>query len=120
MPERCLDSAWTLSGWYLDKMNVSKSGFLQFHRRLNLHWSCLGSVLRVPGRCLDCVWTLSGWYLDLIGKVSGQSECIKIGFFTVPQKPLFSLEMSGECLESAREVSGLCLDLIRMVSGPYW
>ena len=79
------DGIWTLLVRCLDKMNVSKSGSLQFHRRLNLHWRCLGSVLRVPGRCLDCVWTLSGWYLDLIGKVSVQNEPIKIGFFTVPQ-----------------------------------
>ena len=85
MPERCLDSAWTLSGWYLDKMNVSKSGSLQFHRRINLYWRCLGSVLRVPGRCLNGGWTLSVWCLDLIGKLSVQNERIKIGFYAVPQ-----------------------------------
>ena len=67
----------------------------------------------MPERCLDGAWTLSGWYLDLIGTVSGQNESIEIGFFTVPQKTQFSLEMSGECLESAREVSGPYRDGIR-------
>ena len=51
---------------------------------------------------------MSAWCLDLIGivcgpygKVSGQNERIKIGFFTVPQKTKSLLGMSGECLEIA-------------------
>ena len=71
-PDR--DGVWTLLGRCLDKMNASKLGSLQFHRRHNLYWGCLGSVLRVPWRCLDGVWILSGWCLDLIKKVSVQNE----------------------------------------------
>ena len=106
---------WTLLGRCLDKMNISKLGSLQFHRKLNLYWGCLLSVLRVPGRCLHGVWTLSVLCVDLMGRCLDKMNVSKLGSLQFLRR----LNLYWGCLGSVLRLPGRCLDLIGMVSGSY-